>query len=136
MIGMPAIREHWADTNPGLGGQIPPQISTARTLESFSISSCSFSGTLPSELGNFGFAMNRMWMYDNDLTGTIPSELANMVTLEKLQLEGNSFTGSMPAEICANTVFPRPLAVLGADCFDENFSCDCCTCCSVQECPV
>jgi len=136
MVGMPALREHWADTNPGLGGQIPAAISNVRTLESFSITSCSFQGTIPSELGNFGFVMKQMWMYDNDLTGTIPSELANMAALRLLQVEGNSFTGTMPVEICANTVFPNPLEELGADCFDENFSCDCCTCCSVQECPI
>jgi len=136
MIGMPAMREHWADTNPGLGGQLPAAISTVSTLESFSITSCSFSGTIPSEFGNFGFVMKQMWMYDNDLTGTIPPELANMAALRLLQIEGNAFTGSMPAEICANTIFPKPLEDLGADCFDDNFSCDCCTCCSVEECPI
>ena len=133
---MPAIREHWADSNPGLGGQLPSGLSSVETLESFSITSCSFSGTIPSEFGNFGFVMKQIWMYDNDLTGTIPSELGSMAALRLLQVEGNSLTGSMPAEVCANTVFPRPLEVLGADCFDPNFSCDCCTCCSVQECPI
>ena len=133
---MPSLREHWADTNPGLGGQLPAALSGVRTLESFSITSCSFSGTIPPEFGDFGFVMKQMWLYDNDLTGRIPSELANMAALRLLQVEGNSFTGSMPPEICANTVFPRPLEELGADCFDDNFSCDCCTCCSVQECPI
>ena len=136
MIGMPAMREHWADTNPGLGGPLPPAISTVKTLESFSITSCSFSGTIPPEFGDFGFVMKQMWMYDNELSGTIPSQLANMAALRLLQVEGNAFTGSMPDEICANAVFPKPLETLGADCFDENFSCDCCTCCSVQECPI
>ncbi|VEU39079.1 unnamed protein product [Pseudo-nitzschia multistriata] len=136
MIGMPSLREHWADTNPGLGGNLPAGLASVSTLESFSITSCSFSGTIPPEFGNFGFVMKQMWMYDNDLTGTIPPELARMTALRLLQLEGNAFTGSMPPEICANTVFPRPLAELGADCFDENFSCDCCTCCSVEECPI
>lgn len=167
MIGMPAMREHWVDTNPGLGGTIPAALSTISTLESFSITSCNFVGTLPPELGNFGFVMRQMWMYDNALTGTIPTQLGQLSTMRLLQLEGNAFTGAMPAEICANTVFPRPLEVLGADCFDENFSvrvvvlifyamsvsfwlssnltlqfysiflqCDCCTCCSVVECPV
>jgi len=80
--------------------------------------------------------MSQMWLYDNELTGTIPSVLGNIDGLEKLQLEGNSFTGSMPVEICAKTQSSKPLAVLGADCSDENFSCDCCSCCSVQECPI
>lgn len=136
MVGMPVMREHWVDTNPGLGGQLPPAISTVTTLESFSITSCSFTGTIPSEFGNFGVTMKQIWMYDNQLSGNIPSELANMAALRLLQLEGNTFTGSMPVEICANTIFPKPLEVLGADCFDPNFSCDCCTCCSVEECPI
>lgn len=136
MVGMPAMREHWVDTNPSLGGQIPPAISTVSTLESFSMTSCSFTGTIPSELGNFGSQMKQVWMYDNMLTGQIPSELANLNALRLLQLEGNAFTGSMPAEICAQTIFPNPLEELGADCFDPNFSCDCCTCCSVEECPI
>jgi hypothetical protein len=66
--------------------------------------------------------MKQMWMYDNALTGNIPSELGLLNTMRLLQLEGNSFDGSMPAEICANTVFPRPLEILGADCFDPGFS--------------
>jgi hypothetical protein len=133
---MPAMREHWVDTNPSLGGPIPTEIAMVETLESFSITSCSFSGTIPTEFGDFGSLMKQMWMYNNDLSGTIPSQLANMAALRLLQIEGNAFTGSMPAEICANTVFPKSLETLGADCFDDNFSCACCTCCSVLECPV
>jgi len=136
MVGMPALREHWVDTNPGLGGQLPAAISTVSTLESFSITSCSFSGTIPTEFGNFNFVMKQMWMYDNDLTGTIPSQLGNLVALRLLQVEGNAFTGIMPPEICVNTVFPRQLDVLGADCFDTSFSCDCCTCCDLTDCPI
>lgn len=136
MVGMPAIREHWADSNPNLGGQIPAGIGSLSTLESFSITSCSFSGTIPPEFGNFGFVMKQIWMYDNDLTGTIPTELGQLAALRLLQVEGNMLSGSMPDEVCANTVFPRPLETLGADCNIGGITCDCCTCCSVQECPV
>eukprot|EP00537_Pseudo-nitzschia_pungens_P006901 CAMPEP_0172378164 /NCGR_PEP_ID=MMETSP1060-20121228/69279_1 /TAXON_ID=37318 /ORGANISM="Pseudo-nitzschia pungens, Strain cf. cingulata" /LENGTH=919 /DNA_ID=CAMNT_0013105879 /DNA_START=25 /DNA_END=2784 /DNA_ORIENTATION=+ len=136
MIGMPSLREHWVDTNPGLGGQLPAALSTVRTLESFSLTSCGFTGTIPPEFGNWGFVMKQLWMYDNDLVGTIPTQLGSLAALRLLQVEGNNFSGAMPAEVCANTVFPRPLEVLGADCFDLAFSCDCCTCCSVEECPI
>lgn len=122
MIGMPAIREHWIDTNPGLGGTIPTELSTLTTLESLSITSCSFSGNIPTEFGNFGGVMRQIWMYDNALTGQIPTELGLLSGLTRLQLEGNAFTGSMPDEVCANTFPPLPLEILGADCFDENFS--------------
>jgi hypothetical protein len=136
MIGMPSMREHWIDTNPGLGGTLPNNLPSVSTLESFSITSCDFRGTIPSSFGNWGFTMKQMWMYDNSLTGSIPTELGLLNTMRLLQLEGNSFVGSMPDEICQNTNFPRPLEILGADCDDPGFSCDCCTCCSVQECPV
>jgi hypothetical protein len=121
MIGMPAMREHWIDTNPGLGGTLPVALSAVATLESFSISSCNFVGTIPTEFGNFGFVMKQIWMYDNALTGTIPTQLGLLNTMRLLQLEGNAFVGAMPAEVCANTNFPLPLETLGADCFDEGF---------------
>lgn len=122
MVGMPSMREHWVDTNPGLAGALPAALASIATLESFSVSSCSLVGTIPIELGSWGFAMKQLWLYDNLLTGTIPTQLGLLATMRLLQLEGNSFVGSMPAEICANTVFPRPLAVLGADCFDPGFT--------------
>jgi hypothetical protein len=122
MIGMPVVREHWIDANPGLGGTLPPNLPTVRTLESLSISSCDFQGTIPPSFSDWGATMKQMRMYNNSLTGTIPPQLGQLNALELLQLEGNSFVGSMPAEICANTVFPRPLEVLGADCADPGFS--------------
>lgn len=134
MQGMPSIREHWIDTNPGLKGPIPAYIGDLTTLESWSMAFNSLTGTIPSELGNL-VNMKQMWLYANELTGTIPSELGNLDTMRILELEGNSFVGSMPAEVCANTVFPTQIIEkLGADCEDENFECSCCTCCSVLEC--
>ena len=64
-----------------------------------------------------------MWIYNNSLSVIIPSQLADLDDLRLLQIEGNAFTGSMPVEICDNTVLD--LEVLGADCYDENSSCDC-----------
>jgi Leucine-rich repeat (LRR) protein len=134
MNGMQAMREHWIDTNPGLGGSIPAFVGDVSTLESFSVTFSGLSGQMPSTLGNLA-NMQQMWLYSNALTGTIPPELGNLGLMRILQLEGNSFTGSMPAEVCANTQFPSMvIEVLGADCEDPNFECSCCTCCSVLEC--
>jgi hypothetical protein len=131
---MQAMREHWIDTNPGLGGSIPAFVGDVSTLESFSVTFSGLSGQMPSTLGNLA-NMQQMWLYSNALTGTIPPELGNLGLMRILQLEGNSFTGSMPAEVCANTQFPSMvIEVLGADCEDPNFECSCCTCCSVLEC--
>mmetsp|Transcript_8962 Transcript_8962/g.14379 ORF Transcript_8962/g.14379 Transcript_8962/m.14379 type:complete len:567 (+) Transcript_8962:125-1825(+) len=134
MEGMPAMREHWIDTNPGLSGQLFDFIGSVSTLESFSVTFSGLSGTLPTTLGDLA-NMQQMWLYSNNLEGQIPAELGNLGNLRILQLEGNSFTGSMPAEVCANTQFPTMvIEVLGADCEDPSFECTCCTCCSVLEC--
>jgi len=134
MRGMPAIREHWVDTNPGVKGQIFDYIGELSTLESFSMAFNSLTGTIPSTLGNL-VNMKQMWLYANELSGVIPTELGNLGAMRILELEGNMFVGSMPAEVCANTAFPTQIfEKLGADCDDENFECSCCTCCSVLEC--
>jgi hypothetical protein len=134
MNGMSAMREHWADTNPGLSGPVFDFIGSISTLESWSITFCALTGSLPSTLGNLE-SMEQMWLYSNQLTGQIPASLGNLGAMRILQLEGNSFTGSMPAEVCANTQFPSMIIeILGADCEDPNFTCSCCTCCSVLEC--
>jgi len=134
MNGMTAMREHWIDTNPGLSGPIFDYIGDITTLESLSITFSSLTGTIPTTLGQLD-VMLQMWLYSNQLTGPVPTELGNLKTMAILQLEGNMLTGSMPTEVCANTMFPsNTLQVLGADCEDPGFTCDCCTCCSLAEC--
>eukprot|EP00537_Pseudo-nitzschia_pungens_P010024 CAMPEP_0172390282 /NCGR_PEP_ID=MMETSP1061-20121228/6944_1 /TAXON_ID=37318 /ORGANISM="Pseudo-nitzschia pungens, Strain cf. pungens" /LENGTH=765 /DNA_ID=CAMNT_0013120597 /DNA_START=45 /DNA_END=2342 /DNA_ORIENTATION=- len=134
MQGMSSIREHWIDTNPGLKGPIFDFIGEITSLESWSMAFNSLTGTLPSTLGNL-VNMKQMWLYANELTGVIPPELGNLASMRILELEGNSFVGTMPFEVCANTAFPTQIIEkLGADCDDPNFSCTCCTCCSVLEC--
>ena len=131
MKGMPSIREHWIDTNPGLKGPIYDFIGDITTLESWSMTFNSVTGTIPTTLGNL-VDMQQMWLYSNQLTGTIPTELGKLTAMKSLQLEGNNLMGSMPLEICANTAFPGNIEVLGADC--DLVDCSCCTCCNVLEC--
>jgi len=131
MKGMPSIREHWIDTNPGLKGPIYDFIGDITTLESWSMTFNSVTGTIPTTLGNL-VDMQQMWLYSNQLTGTIPTELGKLTAMKSLQLEGNNLMGSMPLEICANTAFPGVIEVLGADC--DLVDCSCCTCCNVLEC--
>jgi len=134
MEGMPSIREHWMDSNPGITGPIFDFIGDLSTLASWSMAFNSLTGTLPDSLGELT-AMTQMWLWANQLTGTIPASLGGLQEMKILQLEGNAFTGSMPAEICANVGFPANIIdTLGADCDDANFECSCCTCCSVLEC--
>ena len=49
MKHMPAIFELWIDFNEGLAGSIPTTLPI--TLESWSVTECSLTGTLPTELG-------------------------------------------------------------------------------------
>jgi hypothetical protein len=134
MNGMSSMLEHWADTNPGLSGPVFDFIGSISTMESWSMTFNALTGTLPSTLGNMA-AMRQMWLYSNQLSGQIPTSLGNLSAMRILQLEGNAFTGSMPAEVCANTQFPSMvIEVLGSDCEDPDFTCSCCTCCSVLEC--
>lgn len=134
MNGMPAMREHWIDTNPDLGGPIFDFVGGVTTMESFSITFSSLTGTLPASLGQM-VDMQQMWFYSNQLSGAIPTSLGLLRSMRILQLEGNDFVGSMPAEVCANTAFPTAIIqILGADCEDPGFTCSCCTCCSVQDC--
>ena len=133
MQGMPSIREHWIDINPGFSGTVPPFVGDLSTLASFSVTQNNLVGTLPSELGNLN-NMVQMWFYGNKLSGQIPSEIGLLNRMNTFQVEGNDFTGTMPQEICDNIGFLRPLMILGADCDDPGFTCSCCTCCNIVEC--
>lgn len=115
MQGMPRIFEHWIDVNPGLRGPVFDFIGSLSTLQSFSVTQSSLTGTLPTTLGQL-LDMQQMWYYGNLLTGQIPSEIGLLKRMGTLQLEGNSFGGSMPAEVCANTGVFGVLSVLGVDC--------------------
>lgn len=121
MQGMPKIFEHWIDVNPGLRGPVYSFIGSLSTLQSFSVTQSSLTGTLPTELGLLT-GMQQMWYYANLLTGQIPTEIGNLKRMARLQVEGNTFVGSMPDTVCANTGSFGVLDVLGADCLDEGFA--------------
>jgi hypothetical protein len=159
LIGMPAIFENWMDFTL-FTGSIPTEIGTVSTLGSWSLTFCGLSGPIPSELGNLGSTLDRLWLYQNQLTGTIPTELGNLGRMQFLYLEGNSLTGAMPSQICFNrdpialltvsllslyliilyalklvylthtSCFPFLIQELGADCNDDALSFVACDCCT------
>lgn len=132
--GSSALREFWADGNPGLTGPLYPWLGNITSLVSLSLAYNKLSGSIPIELGNLT-GMQQIWLQYNELTGTVPVELGNMVQLKHLELESNSFTGFLHAAICEKTLFPlETLKTVGADCFDKNFFCPCCTCCNLEQC--
>ena len=131
--GSPAIKEFWADANYGLTGPLYSWLGSLTTLASLSLAYNNLTGSIPIEFGNFS-EMEQIWLQSNSLVGTVPTELGKLVKLRHLELEENAFTGFVDASICEKTEFPRTLQTLGADCFDENFFCPCCTCCDIAEC--
>jgi len=132
--GLPAIIELWADGNPGIGGPLYSWLGSMTTLASLSLAYNGLTGSIPSEMGNL-VEMEQVWLQVNYLTGTVPTELGQLTKMRHLELESNSFTGFVHASICERTEFPfNILKTLGADCYDENFFCPCCTCCGLVEC--
>lgn len=131
--GSSAMKEFWADGNPGLTGPLYSWLGNITTLASVSLAYNNLTGSVPIEIGNL-IKMEQMWLQNNNLSGTVPTELGKLVKLHHLELESNAFTGFVLASICQRTEFPQTLKTLGADCFDDNFFCPCCTCCDVIEC--
>lgn len=130
--GSSALKEFWADGNPGLSGPLYTWLGSMTTLASLSLAYNGLTGSIPVELGNLT-QMEQMWLQYNSLTGTIPTEIGSMVKLRHLELEENKLTGFMHRQICEKTEFPyRTLKTLGADCMDVF--CLCCTCCDINEC--
>lgn len=123
MRGMPSIRQHWVDDNPGLGGPLFPFIAELRTMESMSLTDNALTGSIPTEFGRMT-NIEDLWLFGNRLTGTVPSEIGNLRRMKFFQVEGNDLTGVMPDQVCANTQFPSEvLTVLGADCSEVSVSC-------------
>ena len=45
--------------------------------------------------------MERLWLYDNQLSGEIPEELGELSNLAAWRLRDNQFTGCVPAGLAA-----------------------------------
>lgn len=128
--GSPAIKEFWADANPGLTGPLYSWLGNMTTLASLSLAYNNLTGSIPVEFGNL-IAMEQMWLQFNSLIGTVPTELGKMAKLRHLELESNALTGYVHAPICILTESLH-LKTLGVDCNDVF--CPCCTCCNLTEC--
>ena len=58
----------------------------------------SFSGTIPSELGNLQLVAY-LRLAINSLSGTIPTQMGRLTSLTELYLQANSLSGSLPTEL-------------------------------------
>ena len=88
-------------------GSIPTEIGLLSTLTYLHLSSNSFTGSIPEELG-LGVGSNQslktMNLADNELTGSIPEDLGRFRFLTILNLSGNKLAGTIPSTIGDMTV--------------------------------
>lgn len=82
-------------SNKGLTGSISPNLSLCKNLQILDLSQNSFSGELPSGLGQLSYLMT-LNVSHNQIEGPIPSEIANCSYLHELDLEHNRFSGELP----------------------------------------
>ena len=61
---------------------------------------------IPAELGQLA-NLQRLALWDNQLTGAIPSQLGDLANLLELDLYSNRLTGSIPPELGKLTAWPR-----------------------------
>ncbi len=78
-------------------------------------------GELPPEFANLNH-LQHLWLFNNQLSGNIPPELGNLTNLTHLGLGSNQLTGTIPSEI-GNLINLIHFSIKNNDlygCFDEN----------------
>lgn len=74
-------------------GQLPTSIGNLKSLNELQIQSCNFSGPLPFALGNISH-LKVLDLTNNSFRGQVPSSLENLSQLTYLSLRLNNFSGS------------------------------------------
>lgn len=74
-----------------MGGPVPPELAT---LESLTLASNKFNGTLPPGLGN-STTLHSLALQNNQLSGPLPP-FAPGAAMQAIDLSGNLFTGPLP----------------------------------------
>ena len=86
--------------NPGLQGQIPPELANLARLEALNLRGSGVSGTIPSGLEGLTRLKVLDLAWNPELSGAIPPELGNLASLEQLHLGDNlGMSGPLPPEI-------------------------------------
>ncbi|MCO5574217.1 hypothetical protein L7F22_027999 [Adiantum nelumboides] len=89
-------------SNSRLGGSLPAEITSLKSLQRLFIQNCNFSGQIPSDIGNL-----TSLTYFNQLTGPLPDSttslsgrgLDNLTNARHFHLEDNLFSGGIPASM-------------------------------------
>ncbi|KAK4572123.1 hypothetical protein RGQ29_030516 [Quercus rubra] len=87
------VLEVWG--NEGLIGHLP-DFQWSSNLERMDLSNTSFSGMLPSSIGNLG-SLTTIFIWGCNFSGFIPSSLGNLTRLNSLDLSLNTFEGHIPS---------------------------------------
>ncbi|GAV89180.1 LRR_1 domain-containing protein/LRR_8 domain-containing protein [Cephalotus follicularis] len=96
LFGAFASLEHLSlDSNPTLGGEIPPSLAQVDSLRVLSMSQNNLKGHIPSELGGL-MNLERLDLSFNNLSGNIPEEIGGLQSLAILDLSFNGLEGVVP----------------------------------------
>lgn len=77
---------------------VPPELGNLAALERLALFDNQLSGPLPKEIGRLK-NLKDLWLSDNAIEGPLPRELGDMVSLETLTLNRNRVSGPLPAEL-------------------------------------
>ncbi|CAK8540209.1 unnamed protein product [Lathyrus sativus] len=71
-------------------------LTNSSNLESLSLSSNNFGGSLENSIGNLSTVLSAFYIGSNQIYGQIPIELGNLINLRVLSMENNSLEGTIP----------------------------------------
>ncbi|XP_058211417.1 receptor-like protein 7 [Rhododendron vialii] len=94
---LPNLRSLGISLNENLIGYLP-EFPRGRPLEVLLIACTSFSGVLPTSIGNLN-SLNKLDIAFSNLYGTLPPSLGNLAQLTSLDVSGNNFRGQIPSSI-------------------------------------
>lgn len=74
-------------------------LTNCRNLNTLILDRNPLNGFLPSTVGNFSSALERLFLSESGIKGTFVEEIGNLTSLQVLLLNGNELTGKIPASI-------------------------------------
>ncbi|CEM18764.1 unnamed protein product [Vitrella brassicaformis CCMP3155] len=84
-----------------INGPIPPSITSLPHLEALTLTSTSFSGPIPEDIGNLR-RLRVLEIWDNKkMNGTFPASVTSCRNLTRLKLDGTGLSGLLPDDLGA-----------------------------------
>ncbi|GKZ00281.1 hypothetical protein MPSEU_000981000 [Mayamaea pseudoterrestris] len=105
---------------------IPTEIGEMSPVQAkaLHINNCSFTGSLPSELGNL-VGLLELDVSGNHISGALPSEIFQLSQLTYLRLFGTDLTGSIPQSMCQSFSLANANTEIMVDCTHIDCNCNC-----------